>query len=158
MNFDDYELKNYKGEVITPVKDSKHVIINVASECGYTDSGYKNLKEFLDVAKNVEVYLYPCNDFGGQEPGEVEDVVKLCDTYGVINRPNVHMMEKTVLNDSPLWHWLQYTNNGSTEEGYDLETKWNFFKYLVDEEGDMWGIAFSDERLTDEDIISWVNT
>ena len=48
--------------------------------------------------------------------------------------------------------------NGSTEEGYDLETKWNFFKYLVDEEGDMWGIAFSDERLTDKDIISWVNT
>ena len=157
-NFYDGSHIDVDGNVLDPKEmNTKHVVINVASECGFTDTNYKDLKKFLEVTKNVHVYLYPCDDFGGQEPGDKDVVKAFCDGHGVLNYPNVHLMPKTILKDSELWHWLQYTNTGSTDEGYDLEAKWNFFKYLIDEEGDMWGIAYSDESLMGDDILSWVN-
>ena len=159
MNFYDYELRDYNGEVITPNKDKKHIVINVASKCGYTDSNYKELHTLLETVHpdKVDIYLYPCNDFGSQEPDTLDKIKTFCDSYGVLDYPNIYLMEKVVLNDSDLWHWLQYTNEGSTVAGYDFEAKWNFFKYLIDSDGEMWGMSYSNENLNDEEVIYWLN-
>ena len=160
-NFFDRTLITADGQMIHPkVLNTKHIVINVASECGYTDTNYKDLKEFLDTVDEdkVTVWLYPSNDFGGQEPGTKEEIKTFCDGYGVLDYPNVYLMNKTVLKDSDIWHWLQYTNDGSTQYGYDFEAKWNFFKYLIDVDGEMWGLSYSEESLLDEEVMDWVKT
>jgi len=160
MSFFDYELKDYKGDVIVPDNNKRHIVINVASECGYTNDNYQDLQSMLETidGDKVNIYLYPCNDFGEQEPGDIEEVKAFCDSYGVLDYPNVYLMEKVVLKDSQLWHWLEFTNEGSTVYGYDFEAKWNFYKYFIDPDGSMWGLSYSHESLLDEDVIDWINT
>ena len=160
-NFFDRTLITANGQMIHPkVLNTKHIIINVASECGYTNQNYQDLQSFLETVDKdkVSVWLYPSNDFGEQEPGTDEEIKMFCESYGVLDYPNVYLMTKTSLKDSDIWHWLQYTNEGSTEYGYDFEAKWNFFKYLIDEDGEMWGLSYSAESLLDEDVMDWVNT
>jgi glutathione peroxidase len=159
-NFYDFELKDCKGELVIPNKNKKHIVINVASECGYTKENYQDLVSMLETVDvdKVDIYLYPCNDFGGQEPGTMEEIKTFCDTYGVMDYPNVHLMEKVVLKDSQLWHWLEYTNEGSTVYGHDFEAKWNFYKYFIDPDGSMWGLSYSHESLLDEDVLDWINS
>lgn len=160
-NFFDKTLITADGQTIKPKElNTRHVIINVASKCQYTDESYKDLKDFLNVIgpDKVTVWLYPSNDFGSQEPGSDNDIKDFCQSYGVLNYPNVYLMNKTVLKDSDLWHWLQYTNYGSTQNGYDFEAKWNFFKYLIDYDGNMWGLCYSEESLMSQEIIEWINT
>ena len=159
-NFFDGILITADGTMVHPkTLKTKHIVINVASECGYTNQNYQDLQSFLDtVDKNkVTVWLYPSNDFGRQEPGTDEEIKTFCESYGVLDYPNVYLMSKTSLKDSEIWHWLQYTNEGSTEYGYDFEAKWNFFKYLIDENGEMWGLSYSEESLLDKEVMDWVN-
>lgn len=160
-NFFDRTLITANGQMIHPkVLNTKHIIINVASECGYTNQNYQDLQSFLETVDKdkVSIWLYPSNDFGEQEPGTDEEIKMFCESYGVLDYPNVYLMTKTSLKDSDIWHWLQYTNEGSTQYGYDFEAKWNFFKYLIDEDGEMWGLSYSAESLLDEDVMDWVNT
>lgn len=160
-NFFDRTLITANGQMIHPkVLNTKHIIINVASECGYTNQNYQDLQSFLETVDKdkVSVWLYPSNDFGEQEPGTDEEIKMFCESYGVLDYPNVYLMTKTSLKDSDIWNWLQYTNEGSTQYGYDFEAKWNFFKYLIDEDGEMWGLSYSSESLLDEEVLEWVNT
>ena len=159
-NFFDRILITADGTMVHPkTLNTKHIVINVASECGHTNQNYQDLQSFLEtVDKNkVTVWLYPSNDFGRQEPGTDEEIKTFCESYGVLDYPNVYLMSKTSLKDSEIWHWLQYTNEGSTEYGYDFEAKWNFFKYLIDENGEMWGLSYSEESLLDKEVMDWVN-
>ena len=159
-NFFDRILITADGTMVHPkTLKTKHIVINVASECGHTNQNYQDLQSFLEtVDKNkVTVWLYPSNDFGRQEPGTDEEIKTFCESYGVLDYPNVYLMSKTSLKDSEIWHWLQYTNEGSTEYGYDFEAKWNFFKYLIDENGEMWGLSYSEESLLDKEVMDWVN-
>jgi glutathione peroxidase len=159
-NFFDRILITADGTMVHPkTLNTKHIVINVASECGHTNQNYQDLQSFLEtVDKNkVTVWLYPSNDFGRQEPGTDEEIKTFCESYGMLDYPNVYLMSKTSLKDSEIWHWLQYTNEGSTEYGYDFEAKWNFFKYLIDENGEMWGLSYSEESLLDKEVMDWVN-
>ena len=72
VNFD-----KFKGKVVYGV--------NVASKCGYTASGYDLLSKIAKMP-NVEVAIFPCNQFGGQEPGSDAEVANFCALKGE-NRP-----------------------------------------------------------------------
>lgn len=160
-NFYDKILITQNDGFVNPkTLNTRHIVINVASECGYTDTNYKDLKQFLETVDKdkVTVWLYPSNDFGGQEPGTMEDIKAFCDSYGVLDHTNVYLMPKTELKLSEMWHWLQYTNEGSTQYGFDFEAKWNFFKYLIDSDGNTWGLSYSEESLLDEEVMEWINS
>ena len=83
MTLFDFELKDYQGNEIPMDGDRKHILINVASECGYTKNNYQELKLFLDTvgSEKVNVYLFPCDDFGGQEPGTMDEIKTFCDGF-----------------------------------------------------------------------------
>lgn len=160
-NFFDRVLITADGNFVYPKElNTRHIVINVASECGYTNQNYQDLQAFLETVDKdkVTVWLYPSNDFGEQEPGTDEEIKVFCESYGVLDYPNVYLMSKTSLKDSDIWHWLQYTNSGSTIYGHDFEAKWNFYKYLIDHDGEMWGLSYSEESLLDEEVMEWVNT
>lgn len=116
------------------LKGKKVLIVNTASECGYTPQ-YEGLQKLYDTYKDKLVVLgFPANNFGAQEPGSNEEIKQFCTTKFNVTFP---MFEKiSVLGDdmAPIYKWLTSKDlNGWN----DQQPKWNFNKYLIDEEGNL---------------------
>ena len=127
-------INSLTGEPIdlSEFKGKKILIVNTASECGFTGQ-YEGLQELYDTYKDKLVVIgVPCNQFGGQEPGTASDIQTFCkQNYGV----TFIMTEKVDVkgdNQHPLYAWLtQKEMNGVSSS----TVKWNFQKYLIDENG-----------------------
>jgi glutathione peroxidase len=137
---------NASGEqqVLESFKGSALLIVNLASKCGFTPQ-YKGLQELYETYKDqgLTVLGFPCNDFGGQEPGTIEEIKEFCSlNYGV----DFPLFDKvTILGEDkhPLYQWL--TEN-SQPQG---DVKWNFEKFLIGKEGQLLGRYSS--KVTPED-------
>jgi len=133
------------------LKGKKVLIVNTASECGYTPQ-YKDLEALYEKykAKNFVVIGFPCNDFGGQEPGSSKDIKAFCTkNYGV----TFQMMEKVSIATSPIYKWL----TSKAENGVlDATVKWNFNKFLVDEKGHLVKYLPSNTKPMDAEITNWI--
>jgi glutathione peroxidase len=137
------KLRDYAGK--------KLLIVNTASECGYTPQ-YKDLQELATkYAGKVVVLGFPSNNFGGQEPGSNAEIKTFCTkNYGV----TFPMFDKVeVLGDkaSPLF---KYLSNKSQNGVVDQAPKWNFCKYLIDENGKVIKFFPSSVKPTDSEITS----
>lgn len=125
INNNEVNLSDYKGKVL--------LIVNVASKCGYTKQ-YKGLQEIYDQynEQGFEILAFPCNQFGGQEPGTNEEIEEFCSVnYGVTFK----LFDKIDVNGknrSPLYERL--TNNSAVEK---RDVKWNFEKFLIDKNGNV---------------------
>ncbi|KAL8612116.1 hypothetical protein ACOMHN_013995 [Nucella lapillus] len=122
-------LEDYRGKV--------SLVVNVASQCGYTDKHYKSLvrlQELLEETNKFNVLAFPCNQFGQQEPRSNLDVLDFAiDTYEV-NFPMFAKVNVKGPDALDAWKYL------SEKSGHEPE--WNFWKYLVDSDGkvvDAWG-------------------
>jgi glutathione peroxidase len=132
--FYDFKLKTIDGKEISmsQYKGKKILLVNVASECGYTPQ-YKNLQALNEKYGNKVVIIgFPANNFGGQEPGTSGEIKAFCTkNYGV----TFQMMEKISVKGKdahPLYQWLSNKEqNGTCDEA----PSWNFCKYLIDENG-----------------------
>jgi len=118
-------LSDYKGKVL--------LIINVASECGFTPQ-YEGLQKLYENYKNkgFEILAFPCNDFLGQEPGTNEEIKNFC---SVNYSTTFKLFDKITLsgeNKSQLFTML--TNNPKTGES---SIYWNFEKFLIDRNGNL---------------------
>jgi glutathione peroxidase len=121
------DLAKYKGKVV--------LIVNVASECGYTPQ-YKDLQALhAKHAKDGLVILgFPCNDFGGQEPGNEAKVKDFaCKTYNV-EFDLFSKVKITGKDASPLFRFL---TSKDTNPKFAGAVKWNFEKFLVSREGNV---------------------
>lgn len=139
----------------TSLKGKKVLIVNVASECGYTPQ-YKQLQELWEKygpTGKFAILGFPCNQFGGQEPGTAKDIQLFCQkNYGV----TFQMMEKIdVKGDKqhPLYKWLTHQSENGLE---DSEVRWNFGKYLVNADGSLHGHVSHSESPLNETIINWI--
>lgn len=117
-------LKEYKGKKI--------LIVNTASECGFTGQ-YKDLENLYKTYKEKLVVIgVPCNQFGGQEPGSLNEIKSFCEVnYGV----TFLLTEKVDVkgdNQHPLYAWLTDKEKNGVKNS---SVKWNFQKYLIDENG-----------------------
>lgn len=125
MTGEDVFLSDYKGKVL--------LIVNVASECGYTPQ-YKGLQELYEKYKNdgFEILAFPCNDFGGQEPGSNEDIKNFCSmNYGVTFK----LFDKIkILGEDKEKLYSVLTDNDVTGT---TDVKWNFEKFLISKTGDI---------------------
>ncbi len=126
INGNKVSMSEYKGKKI--------LIVNTASKCGYTPQ-YKDLEKLYEERKgNLVIIGFPANDFLGQEPGSNKEIAEFCSTNYNITFP---MSEKiTVKGDEmhPVYKWLtdKDINGWNTQE-----PKWNFHKYLVNENGEL---------------------
>ena len=125
INKKNVKLSDYKGKVL--------LIVNVASRCGFT-SQYSGLEKIYERYKDrgFEVLGFPCNDFGGQEPGTNEEIKEFCSVNFNVTFP---MFDKVkVLGDSksPLFDIL--TDNTNTGKS---DIKWNFEKFIIDKQGNV---------------------
>jgi glutathione peroxidase len=121
------DLSQYQGKPI--------LIVNVASQCGYTPQ-YKGLQALHDkYAKDGLVVLgVPSNDFGKQEPGTSEEIATFCEkNYGV----KFDMLEKVVVKGPDKAPLYQYLTSKETDPKFGGEIKWNFTKFLISRDGDI---------------------
>ena len=121
----EFSLEQLKGKVA--------LIINVASKCGYTpqydglESIYKNYKE-----QGLVVLGFPCNQFGGQEPGNNAEIQEFCRLNHGVTFPILSKIDVNGKNADPLFVWLKESAPGilGTEA-----IKWNFTKFLISKDG-----------------------
>jgi len=119
----DVSLKSYRGKVL--------LIVNVASRCGYTpqykaqEAVYEKYKD-----KGFAVLGFPCNQFGGQEPGTNEEIKQFCSSKYNVTFPMFDKIEVNGPNRHPL-----YTTLAGKESSFPGDIKWNFSKFLVGRDG-----------------------
>jgi glutathione peroxidase len=111
----------------------KVVIVNLASQCGYTPQ-YAELEQLHKSSTDIIILGYPSNNFGSQEPGTEDEIAQFCKVnYGV----SFQLFKKGDVkgnNKQLVYQWLSDKNkNGWNNE----EPKWNFYKYLIDENGNL---------------------
>jgi glutathione peroxidase len=125
-------LSAYEGKVL--------LIVNTASQCGFTPQ----LKELVELKKtfigqDFEILAFPSNDFGGQEPLEGDAIGQFCESYGA-NFPTFEKISVRGPYAHPLFKFL-----ASKKENGKLSSipRWNFHKYLIDQEGKVVDFYFS---------------
>ena len=123
INLNEVKLSQYKGKVL--------LIVNVASKCGFT-SQYKSLQKIYEIYKDrgFEILGFPCNDFGGQEPGTNEEIKSFCSLNFKVTFPMFDKVHVKVNEKAPLFGML--TDNSVTGKS---SIKWNFEKFVIDKEG-----------------------
>ncbi|WP_299117358.1 glutathione peroxidase [uncultured Winogradskyella sp.] len=138
----DIAINSLQGHPIdlSEFKGRKILFVNVASKCGFTPQ-YRELQKLSDSYKDKLVVIgVPCNQFGKQEPGNSNEIEEFCEVnYGV----TFLITEKIDVKGSlqhPLYAWLtKKAINGKQNS----TVKWNFQKYLVDEDGEFLDYFYS---------------
>ncbi|MES2026071.1 MAG: glutathione peroxidase [Pseudomonadota bacterium] len=119
------DLAQYRGKVL--------LIVNTASKCGFTPQ-YKGLEavyqQFSD--KGVEVLGFPCNQFGGQEPGDADAIGAFCEKNYDVTFPLFAKIDVNGDNADPLFKYLKHAAPGLL--GSEA-IKWNFTKFLIKKDG-----------------------
>jgi glutathione peroxidase len=115
-------------------KGKKILIVNTASKCGYTPQ-YEGLEKVYEQYKDKLVILgFPCNQFGGQEPGTNEEIVAFCKKNYGVSFPLADKIEVKGDNIAPIYQWLTMKSKNGI---LDASIGWNFNKFLIDENGKM---------------------
>ena len=131
-----FKIKSIDGGVIdfSKFKGKKILVVNTASECGYTPQ-YEALQKLADTYKNKLVVVgFPANNFGGQEPGSDAEIKQFCKARFGVTFPLASKISVTGNDMAPVYKWLtQKKENGVL----DATIKWNFNKFLLDENGEM---------------------
>lgn len=118
-------LADYRGKVM--------LIVNTASNCGFTPQ-YKGLEALHQQFKDqgVEVLGFPCNQFGGQEPGSEEEISQFCELNFGVTFPLFSKIDVNGPETHPLFAYLKKEAKGVLGSE---KIKWNFTKFLVDQNG-----------------------
>lgn len=135
MSIYQFQVKTIDGKETTlePFRGKILLIVNVASHCGFTKQ-YAGLEALYQKyqSKGLVVLGFPCNQFGGQEPGREEEIKNFCTSRFQVTFPLFSKIDVNGKNTHPLFAFLKKEEKGvlGTEA-----IKWNFTKFLVDGEG-----------------------
>jgi len=142
-------LSQYRGKVL--------LVVNTATGCGFTPQ-YDELQDIYDEYKDrgLEILDFPCNQFGGQTPGDDEEIHSFCTRRYGITFPQFSKVDVNGENAAPLFRWLtentKFEGFGKSPMGLMLSgvvkkndkdyknngnVKWNFTKFLIDREGNI---------------------
>jgi glutathione peroxidase len=155
--FYDFKVRTLEGGDFdfSTLKGKKVMIVNTASKCGNTPQ-YKDLEEVYEKYGDLLVIIgFPANNFMNQEPGSAAEIRKFCtENYGV----TFPIMEKISVkgNDMhPLYKWLTLKDKNGV---MDSEVKWNFQKYLIDENGNLVDVINPKEKPSSDKVLAWISS
>ncbi len=155
-SFYDFTVKSIDGTdfPLSGLKGKKVLVVNTASKCGFTPQ-YEALEALYKQYGGDKFVIigFPANNFLSQEPGTNEEIKEFCKkNYGV----TFPMMEKISVKGKdihPLYTWLtEKEKNGVT----DAPIKWNFQKFMIDENGKIVDVAYPSEKPDCDKIVNWL--
>lgn len=156
-------IHQYKAETLSggtfdfsKLKGKKIMVVNTASKCGLTPQ-YEQLEMIYEryKDKNFVIVGFPANNFGEQEPGTNEEIGAFCQkNYGV----TFPMMAKISVKGDDMNEIYQFLTQKKKNGVQDSEVKWNFQKYLIDENGQLVKVISPETLPTDDAIISWIKS
>lgn len=152
----DFKIKTLDGKTIdfAQYKGKKLLIVNTASKCGFTPQ-YEDLEKLnKEYGSKITILGFPCNDFGGQEPGTNEEIGAFCQknfgvTFQLFDKVDVKGEGK-----APIYDWLTDPKKNGWN---DKEPSWNFCKYLINEKGELVNFYGSGVKPFDKEIIDEIN-
>ncbi len=120
----DTDLSAYEGKVV--------LVVNTASQCGFTPQ-YKGLQELQDTYadQGLVVLGFPCDQFGGQEPGAEAEISDFCEKNFGVSFPLFSKVDVNGSDAHPLFVWLKDSKGGLLGS----KIKWNFTKFLIGRDG-----------------------
>jgi glutathione peroxidase len=131
----DFKLTNIDGQgfSLAQYKGKKVLVVNTASKCGFTPQ-YADLQKLSDLYKDKLVVVgFPANNFGQQEPGTATDIKTFCTAkYGV----TFPLSEKVSVKGDDICPLFKYLTEAPNPD-FTGEIKWNFEKFLIDENGNL---------------------
>ena len=154
-NIYEFNVPSIEGGTIdfSAFKGKKILVVNTASECGFTpqyDGLEKLYKEHRD---KLVVVGFPANNFGGQEPGSNEEIQQFCKLRYGVTFPLAAKVDVVGENRHPLFKWL----TSKEENGVmDASIEWNFTKFLLDENGKLLASFESSLVPNSEQILSYL--
>lgn len=140
------DFKKFKGKKI--------MIVNTASKCGNTPQ-YAELEELYKKYKDKLVIVgFPANNFGGQEPGSKEEISEFCKrNYGV----TFPMADKVSVKGDDTAPIFKYLVAEAEKKGFKDPIKWNFTKFLLDENGNLITVIHNKTKPMSEEVLKYLN-
>ncbi len=138
------KLDHYRGKAL--------LIVNVASQCGYTPQ-YEGLQKIYSKYKDrgFQVLGFPANNFGAQEPGTNEEIKTFCSTRYQVTFPMFSKISVKGTDKHPLY---QYLTSKETNPEFAGEITWNFNKFLIDQHGKIVARFDSGDKPESEKVIN----
>ena len=157
QGFYDFKLTSLEGQEVdlAKYKGKKVLLVNTASECGFTPQ-YADLEQLHDTyGEKVVILGFPANNFGGQEPGSNADIASFCKkNYGV----TFPMAQKVSVKGDDIHPIFKYLEEEAKKIGaQEPIIKWNFTKFLIDENGKLVKVFPSKVKPMSEEITVFLN-
>lgn len=151
----DLSVTDMKGKEIPlgQFKGKKILFVNVASKCGFTKQ-YDGLQKLhSDYSDKLVVIGLPCNQFGGQEPGTLSEIQSFCETNFGVEFLMTEKIDVKGQNQHEVYKWLTSKEKNGVKSS---SVKWNFQKYLVDEDGKLIDVFYSMTKPNSESITKYL--
>jgi glutathione peroxidase len=151
----DFKVESLDGGQINfaKFKGKKILIVNTASQCGYTPQ-YAELEELYEKYKEKLVVVgFPANNFGQQEPGTNQEIKEFCKKNYGVSFPMAAKVSVKGDDIHPLFYWLTHKSENGV---LDAEIKWNFNKFLLDENGKLLAYFPSKVKPMSEEITNYL--
>jgi glutathione peroxidase len=135
QTIDDFDARLASGERVNLGDKLGKVVlvVNTASKCGFTPQ-YDGLEKLWQDyrGRGFEILAFPCNQFGGQEPGNAEEIDQFCRLNHGVTFPLMAKIDVNGPAEEPLYHWLKASAPGLMGT---KAIKWNFTKFLIGRDG-----------------------
>lgn len=155
-SFYDFKVKNIDGDDfdLSSLKGKKVLVVNTASKCGFTPQ-YEDLQKLYEKysSRGFVIIGFPANNFMKQEPGSEAEIKQFCTSNYSVTFPMMSKISVKGNDIHPLYEWLTKKEMNTK---MDSKVKWNFQKYMIDENGKLVDVAYSKTNPMDDQIVSWI--
>lgn len=154
--FHDFTVTTIDGDEfpLSQLKGKKVLVVNTASKCGYTPQ-YEDLEKLYTTygGDKFTIIGFPANNFMRQEPGSNAEIKQFCTSKYNVTFPMMSKISVKGDDIAPVYKWLtQKDENGVM----DAPVKWNFQKFMIDENGHLAGVVYSSENPLSDQIVNWI--
>jgi glutathione peroxidase len=154
--FHDFTVRTIDGEEfpLSQLKEKKVLVVNTASKCGYTPQ-YEDLEKLYELygGEKFTIIGFPANNFMSQEPGTNEEIKEFCSSRYSVSFPMMAKISVKGSDIAPVYRWLTTKDENGV---MDAPIKWNFQKFMIDENGNLVGMAKPGDNPLSEEIVNWI--
>ena len=152
----DFKVTTIEGQPfdLSSLRGKKVLVVNVASRCGYTPQ-YAQLEELYQKygPDRFVIIGFPANNFMGQEPGTNAEIREFCTSKYNVTFPMMAKISVKGKDMDPLYQWLTAKEQNGV---VDAPVKWNFQKFMINEQGQVVDFAAPGDKPFDDKIINWI--